>query len=383
MEMLGHMHIVLTVNRAWNLVNFRAPLIEALRADGHRLTALVPEEDEVPSLRALGCEVVSLKMDSKGLSPMRDLRLLRDFRRAFRSLRPDAVLSFTVKNNIYGALASRGMAHVFLPNVTGLGTAFLGPSSVRQIATLLYRIAFRPLPKVLFQNEDDRALFEKLRITMPQQAEVLPGSGIDLLRFVPTPASERPGAEIVFLMITRVLADKGAREYVEAARLLKARYPKAQFRLLGPLDAVNRTALPTSEVMSWVAEGTIEYLGHADDVRAAIADADCIVLPSYREGLPRTLLEGAAMARPMVTTDVPGCRHVVRPGETGILCEARSGTDLARAMGEMIDLSVGQRLAMGRMAQADIEARFDVGIVIAAYRDFLAQTAARTEGTTL
>lgn len=376
------MHIVLTVNRAWNLVNFRTPLIEALQADGHRLTAIVPEDDAVLSLRALGCEVVPLRMDSKGLSPTRDLLLLRDFRRAFRSLRPDAVLSFTVKNNIYGALASRGMSHAFLPNVTGLGTAFLGSPLVRQIAKRLYQVAFRPLPKILFQNEDDKALFETMRITMPRQGQILPGSGIDLLRFTPAPASGRLGAEMVFLMITRVLADKGAREYAEAARLLKARYPEVRFQLLGPLYAVNRTALPASEVMNWASEGAIEYLGHADDVRAAIADADCIVLPSYREGLPRVLLEGAAMARPMVTTDVPGCRHAVRPGETGILCEARSGTDLARAMGEMIDLPIDRRLAMGRAARADIEARFDVGIVIAAYRDFLAQTTSRTEGPT-
>lgn len=365
------MHIVLTVNAAWNLVNFRTPLIKALREDGHRLTALVPEDETVPRLNELGCNVVPLAIDSKGLSPLRDARLIRDMRRAFKALAPNAVLSFTIKNNIYGALASRGMGHAFIPNVTGLGTAFLGSTVLLEVAKRLYRAAFRPLPHVLFQNTEDSALFERLRIVRPEQGVVLPGSGIDLEHFAPALPSSRPGEEMVFLMIARVLADKGVREYAEAARILRAHYPAARFRLLGALDVENRTALPATEVESWVANGLIEYPGRAEDVRPAIANADALVLPSYREGMPRVLLEGAAMARPMIATDVPGCREAVKPGKTGFLCDARSGSDLARAMADMITLSPHQREIMGTAARVDMETRFNVERVIATYRRLL------------
>ena len=369
--MSAKMHILLTVNLAWNIVNFRSHLVEALRKDGHRLTALVPADATMPQLEEMGFEVVPLEMDTKGLSPRADLRLVRDMRRAFRDLRPDVVLSFTIKNNIYGALASRGLPLTFIPNVTGLGTAFLGSPLLSQVSKFLYQRAFRPLPHVVFQNDDDRSLFEKMRITQPEQGIVVPGSGIDLDGFTVAPFPHSVKISRVFLMIGRVLVDKGVREYAEAARLLKSRYPDATFQLLGALGAANRTALPAEEVEGWVSEGIIEYLGRMDDVRSAIAAADCIVLPSYREGTPRVLLEGAAMGRPMVATDVPGCRAVVLPEKTGMLCAARSGTDLARALEDMLLLSPEDFVTMGRAARRDMEDRFSVNRVIDVYRDLL------------
>ena len=369
--MSAKMHILLTVNLAWNIVNFRSHLVEALRKDGHRLTALVPADATMPQLQEMGCEVVPLEMDTKGLSPRADLRLVRDMRRAFRSLRPDAVLSFTIKNNIYGALASRGLPLTFIPNVTGLGTAFLGSPLLSQISKFLYRSAFRSLPHVIFQNDDDRKLFETMRIVRSEQGVLVPGSGIDLDSFAVAPLPQLPANSKTFLMISRVLADKGVREYAEAARLLKARYPDATFQLLGALDAANRTALSAEDVEEWVSEGIIEYLGRTDDVRSAIAAADCIVLPSYREGTPRVLLEGAAMGRPMVTTDVPGCRAVVLSGKTGLLCAPRSGDDLARALEEMILMPREDFAAMGHAARRDMEDRFSVSRVIDVYRDLL------------
>jgi len=307
------MHILLTVNAAWNIVNFRSSLVEALINDGHRITALVPVDDSIPQLRQMGCEVVPLKMDAKGLSPYADLGLVVAMRKAFKALRPDFVLSFTIKNNIFGALAARGLPLTFVPNVTGLGTAFLSSFLLRQVTTHLYRSAFRPLDHVVFQNLDDRTFFETMHITKPRQAVLVPGSGIDLKRFPFTPLLQQSKNEAVtFLMISRILADKGVREYAQAARQLKSRYPNVRFQLLGACDAQNRTALSIAEVQDWEDCGYIEYLGWTDDVRSEIAAADCLVLPSYREGAPRALLEGGAMGRPMVTTDVPGCRSVYR-----------------------------------------------------------------------
>ena len=376
------MHILLTVNLAWNIVNFRGPLVRALIADGHRLTALVPVDDTVPRLRDMGCKIVPLDMDAKGLSPRADLRLLRDMRAAFRRLQPDAVLSFTIKNNIYGAIASRGLPLTFIPNVTGLGTAFLGSALLSRISKFMYRRAFGPLRHVVFQNDDDRALFESLHLTRAEQAVMVPGSGIDLDRFAVAPSQRSLGKAPTFLMIGRVLADKGVREYAEAARLLKTRYPEAKFQLLGALDAVNRTALSAEEVESWIAEGIVEYLGKADDVRPAIGAADCIVLPSYREGTPRVLLEGAAMGRPMVTTDVAGCRAVVQPGRTGFLCAPRSAADLAQAIEKMIRLSPEELAAMGKAARADMEDRFSVERVIEIYRALLSTLPSAASGAT-
>lgn len=366
------MHILITVNAAWNVANFRSSLVEALIKDGHRITALVPVDASVAKLKRMGVNVVPLDMDAKGLSPRADLRLVKSMRDAFIELRPDVVLSFTIKNNIFGAFAARGLPLTFVPNVTGLGTAFLSSPLLRLATKHLYRNAFRPLPHVIFQNDDDRVFFEEMGITKPGQAVLVPGSGIDLSRFPFTPLLQQSKKEAVtFLMIGRVLADKGVREYAEASRMLKARYPNVRFQLLGACDSENRSALPLAEVEDWAANGYIDYLGETDDVRAAIAAADCLVLPSYREGAPRALLEGGAMGRPMVTTNVPGCRSVVRPGKTGLLCEAKSAGDLALALEKIIGRSREDLATMGRAARADMEDRFSVSHVIDVYRNLL------------
>jgi len=201
---------------------------------------------------------------------------------------------------------------------------------------------------------------------------MLPGSGIDLKRFTPAkPRSSKKG-ELIFLMPARLIRDKGVREYAAAARLLKGRHPKARFQLLGFFDE-GREAIPRQEVDGWVADGTIDYLGSTDDIRAAFAAADVIVLPSYREGTPRALLEAAAMGIPSVTTDAPGCREVVADGETGFLCEVRSAASLADAMEKMIGLKANERAAMGAAARRRAETIFDETLVHRAYIDALRQ----------
>ncbi|MGC9419095.1 MAG: glycosyltransferase family 4 protein [Rhodovulum sp.] len=368
------MHILLTVNAAWNILNFRRPLVEALRADGHRITVLAPPDDAVQGLRDLGCAFVPLDMDVKGLAPHRDLALIRRLRRHFRALGPDAILSFTIKNNIYGALATRGLGIPFIPNVTGLGTAFLSSGLLQRVAETLYRSAFGPLPVIFFQNQDDRALFLARRLVKEEQARLLPGSGIDLDHFAPVPL---PGTgEVRFLMIARLLRDKGVMEYVEAARLLQAGTAPVRFQLLGPLGAQNRTAISPEMVADWQRDGIIEYLGESRDVRREIAAADCVVLPSYREGAPRTLIEAAAMARPLIATDVPGCRAVVEDGVTGFLCEVQSAESLAAACRRMAAADHRCRAEMGQAGRAKMEREFDQKLVVAAYREALKQSTA-------
>lgn len=364
------MHILMTVNAAWNIWNFRRPLVEALQADGHRITVLAPPDGSVDDLERIGCRFLPLKMSVKGLNPAHDLGLQYRLKRIFQEERPDAILSFTIKNNIFGARAARATGVPFVPNVTGLGTAFLSGGLLQTVAEQLYRGAFAKLPTVFFQNEDDRTLFLDRRLVRADQTRLLPGSGIDLVRFAQTemPAADAPP---VFLMIARLLRDKGVIEFVEAARQIKIRHPDATFRLLGAAGSENRTAIDAATVDAWVAAGVVEYLGTTSDVRPAIAVASCVVLPSYREGAPRTLIEAAAMGRPLIGTDVPGCRAVIDDNASGFLCEVRNADSLATAMERFLALSPEARAEMGQAGRAKMEREFDQALVVEAYRNAL------------
>ena len=364
----------MTVNAAWNIWNFRKPLVEALLDDGHRVTVLAPPDESSERLAALGCAVRPLTMRVDGLNPLQDLQLVRRFGRVFRDEAPDIVLSYTIKNTLFGAGAARASGGPFVPNVTGLGTAFLSGPLLQAVSVQLYRRAFAGLPRVFFQNGDDRDLFVRYRIVREAQTWLLPGSGIDLARFAPAPPPD-PAAPQVFLMIARVVRDKGVLEFVEAARRIRATHPEARFRLLGALGSQNRSAIDPAMVDGWVAEGAIEYCGVTDDVRPHVAAASCVVLPSYREGAPRTLIEAAAMARPVIATDVPGCRTVVEDGVTGLLCQVRDAASLADAFARFLALPAAARTGMGAAGRAKMAREFDQALVIDAYRDAIARLA--------
>ncbi|HEY6047957.1 MAG TPA: glycosyltransferase family 4 protein [Sphingomicrobium sp.] len=363
--------IILAANSAWNIANFRGGLVQALAANGYDPVVVAPADaDSVEQrLAELPIERVPVRVQRSGLNVLADFRLLLSYRRILKQTQAAAFLGFTIKPNIYGCLAARSLGIPALANISGLGTVFIKPGPLLLLVTRLYRAAFRRAAVVFFQNPDDRSLFVERRIVRAEQAALLPGSGIDLERFTPVPM---PSGPLTFLLIARVLADKGVREFVEAARLLRPSLPDARFQLLGPIDHENRTAIPLAEVQSWVDEGTIEYLGETGDVRPFIEKASAVVLPSYREGLPRSLLEGAAMGRPLVATDVPGCREVVAEGVNGFLCAARDAGSLAEAMRRFADLRVEQQRAMGAAARAKVQDRFNEEFVVRAYLDALA-----------
>jgi len=229
-------------------------------------------------------------------------------------------------------------------------------------------VALRRSGRVFFQNPDDLQLFHELRLTRPGQTEVLSGSGVDLLRFQPVPLPRRWGGRpFVFLLVARLLWDKGVAEFVEAARLVRLAQPGTRFRLLGFLDGGNPAAVDRATMEAWAAEGVVDYLGAATDVRPHLAAADCVVLPSYREGTPRALLEAAAMGRPLIATDVPGCREVADDGVNGYLCKARDAGDLASATLRMIGLPPKCHAAMGAAGRVKVERQFDERLEIARY----------------
>ena len=359
--------VVISINASWNVFNFRRGLIEALRTKGWHVVALAPTDEYSPRLAALGVEHVPIVIDSRGLSPLRDLGLLLNYYRLLRRIRPDVFLGYTAKPNIYGSLAAQSLGIRVINNISGLGTAFIGGGILRRFVSSLYRVALRRSAIVFFQNPEDRDLFLDLGLVRPDQTRLLPGSGIDLVRFRPEDRPKTADGTVIFLLVGRLLRQKGVCEFVEAARLVRRQDPNARFHLLGLLDAPNRSAIGRDEVAAWEAEGVVEYLGETDDVRPALAAADCIVLPSYREGLPRTLLEGAAMAKPLIATDVPGCRQVVEHGANGLLCTVGDAGSLAAAMLEMLRLGAAARSKMGATGRARVERDFSEDRVVAAY----------------
>ena len=370
------MHVLMTANTAWNIWNFRKPIVCSLLDDGHSVTVLAPPDDSVANLESLGCAFLPLEMNAKGLSPIDGLKLTNRFKQTFRKTQPDIVLSYTIKNNLFGAIGARAEAVPFIPNVTGLGTAFLSGRMLERVAKSLYRHAFGELPVVFFQNEDDRTLFLQQDMVSLPQARLLPGSGIDLDQFHETALPSTTDAP-VFLMISRLLRDKGVLEFVEAARMTRRDYPRSRFQLLGAIGSENRSAIDAEMVDEWVTEGIVEYLGTTDDVRPIIAAASCIVLPSYREGAPRTLIEAAAMARPVITTDVPGCRAIVDHDISGLLCEVRNSESLASAIRAFLKLSAEAQKEMGRAGRKKMMSEFDQEIVVKAYRDAILELLAK------
>ena len=359
--------ILLVANSSWNLSHFRGGLIRSLKKLGHCVGAAVPSGEA----ELAGIATHQFPLSAASLAPVAELRSILALIRLFRQVKPAAVLSFTPKGNIYAGLAARATGTPYLPNISGLGTAFLRGGLLLKVQAALYREALRDAPIVFFQNEEDAALFKRMDLIQPAQAKLLPGSGVDLQHFragmLPSGASN----QLHLLFVGRLLGDKGVRELAEAMRVLKPRFPGLRLTLVGELGSANRTAISSQELEGWIEDGLVAYAGQVGDVRPLLRQADAVVLPSYREGMPRSLLEAAAAGRPLLAANVPGCRQLVVDGENGFLFEARSRDSLAAAIERLLALSPQQRQAMGTAARRMAEQRYDEKIVFRAYTDAL------------
>ena len=357
--------ILLVANSSWNLSHQRGGLIRAFQLEGRwPLAAVVPTGDA--AVGTLPTYEVPLVAD--GTAPLTELKSLVALIALFRQVRPQVVLGFTPKGNIYAGLAARATGRPFLPNVSGLGTGFIRGGLLLKVQAALYREAFRGLPTVFFQNRDDAALFEKMGLVRREQVRLIPGSGVDCRAFAAAPPKDKPDAALRLLFVGRLLGDKGVRELADAMRLLRPRYPKLELTLVGELGAANRTAISTEELDGWVGDGLLTHAGHARDVRPFIKAADAVILPSYREGMPRALLEAAAMARPLLAADVPGCREIVRHEVNGLLFEVRSPQAIADAIERLIAVGPEQRRTWANNARTIAESEYDERLVIDAYR---------------
>ncbi|MBB5045245.1 glycosyltransferase [Shinella fusca] len=348
--------VVIIAGLASSLVNFRGPLLEALREAGHEVHAIAPASDDktLAWLRTRAITFTSIDLARSSLSPAADIKVFMQLRSALAAIRPDVVITYTIKPVIYGTLAAAlsGVKRRYAM-ITGLGYAFtdgersLKRQLVNRIASGLYRLALKRVQVVLFQNPDDRQAFEQAGILATDTRTVIVnGSGVDTDFFSPKPLPVVPH----FLMIARLVADKGIGEYIAAARIVRTCNSDASFHLVGPLDP-NPAAFDITALEQAVAEGDIIYHGEMADVRPAIADCSVFVLPSYREGTPRSVLEAMAMARPIVTSDAPGCRETVEHGKNGYLVPIKDVGGLAEAMARLAS-NPELRQVMGRASYA-------------------------------
>lgn len=364
--------VVIVANTSWYLWNFRLNLMLLLQREGVEVIAVAPADDYSSRFAEHGIRFIPLAMSRRGKNPLGEVRAMANLYRIFRRERPGMVLTYTPKANIYASIAAHRCGIPVANNVAGLGYAFVRQGVLPRLIKLLYRVAFSRSRKVYFQNEDDLGLFVGEGIVAARLAERLPGSGVDTEKFSPRERGEGP---FTFLLVARLLWDKGIGEYVEAARLVRRSAPHAVFQLLGPLDDGNPSAISRSQVEEWRAEGIVEYLGATDSVTEYLAKADCVVLPSaYREGVPRSLLEAASMARPVLTTDTTGCRDVVDDGITGFLCKVRDAAGLAANMGRVLAMEEGERREMGLRGRMKMIRQFSEGIVLDRYLELVSST---------
>lgn len=359
--------IIVSSNYAWTIYNYRMPLIRRLKKEGYKV-CLLTQFDGYEKKIAKEIDVIKpLFISREGINPFVDFFTIIDFIRHFLKFKPDLILLFSIKPVIYGSVAAKVFKIPSIVMITGLGTAFIANNWLTKVVKRLYRFALSSVSIIFFQNFDDRNTFLQDKLVDEEVCRHSPGSGVDIDRFS---YSTLPNtSEITFLLISRMIWDKGIGEFVNAAKSIKLKYPHVRFQLLGPLGVQNRTSIKETEVEAWENEGIIEYMGETDDVTKFIEKASCVVLPSYREGTSRVLLEAAAMGRPLVATDVPGCREVVEDGVTGFLCMPRDYIDLSQKIELMLKLSHEARKVMGFRGRKKIENEFHQEIVCDLYVD--------------
>ena len=362
------MRIAIAINTSWNISHFRSGIIKSLLQSNHEVVAIAPTDKYVSDIETLGARFVPVSLESHGLNILKDIWLLISYIRIFRREQIDCVLTYTVKPNIYGSLAARVLSIPVMNNISGLGAVFIKKSWLTFFVKRLYRHSLKKSQCVFFQNPDDCKLFEAENLVRPEISATLPGSGIDLNRYsISNGEVTRNGKELIFLLVCRLLWDKGLGEYFRAAEILKKQYHGLSFHLLGEFDSGNPNGLSLSEFEQLINSNTVDYLGTTSDVRPHMKAADCIVLPSYREGLPRVLLEASALEKPMIASDVAGCREVVVDGVTGFLCQARSHQSLVKSLEKFVRLSIAERKSFGSAARHRVETYFDEKIVIDQY----------------
>lgn len=358
--------IAIVLNTSWNIYNFRMNIVKSLVLQGYKVLCIAPEDNYSKYLVFEGVDFVPIKMESRGVNPFKDLLLIFNLWRIFRAYKPAVVLQYTIKPNLYGTLASKLCGIPVVNNVSGLGTVFLNNNFSSKIARAMYRFAFRFPYRVFFQNPDDNKLFVDSGLVKASICNIIPGSGVDLKKFK---VSEfKRNTPFLFLMASRLIYDKGLMEYLEACVIVKSQYGnKVEFALQGAPSDNNVVGITAYDIDRITSHYPIKYYPFTDRIEDFINEADVIVLPSYREGLSRLLLESAAMGKPLIASNVPGCRDVVRNGINGLLCDVKSSKDLSAVMIAMLEKTDEELFQFSINSRTIVEKEFSEEIVIEAY----------------
>lgn len=352
--------IALVANSTWNIHNFRLNLIDKLVDEGHEVIVIAPVDEYIeykenyPKVKHIALR----SLDRDSTNPIKDLILIAELTRKYKRLKPNLIIHFTNKPNIFGAIAARRAKIDSIAIVTGLGYAFIHNGFIQRITSALYKYTSKYHKKFIFENIEDRELFENENIIRKGQGISVKGCGVNTTYFQPYPNGEHKEG-ITFTFVGRLLYDKGVKEFVDAAKLIKIKHPSAKFWLVGELDPDNPATVEKDELIEWVDSDIVYYHGFQRDVRPFISKSDCIVLPSYREAIPRTITEAMAMAKPVITTDTAGCREAVEVGLNGYLAKLRDAKDLALSMQKIMALSYEERKSMGQAGRDIVMNQFD------------------------
>lgn len=347
------------------MIKFRYQLLRSLREDGYKIYIVAPKDNFTETLEAMGCKCIDIKLSRKGINPIEDLALIYNLYKIYKKIKPNIIFNYSIKPIVYGSIAAR-MAKI--PSIAvniGLGYTFINDNFIAKISHKLYKFSLQFPKMVWFINEDDKNEFIQRGFVDATHTLVLPSEGVDLEYFYP---QEKKNRDIVFLLIARMLFDKGIEEFYKAAKNLKIKYPNVRFQLLGNVDLDNPRGIEEKTLQEWSSEGTIEYLGYKKDVRAYIAEASCVVLPSYREGKGMTLIEAGAMGKPLIATNVEGCKDIVINNFNGYLCEVKNELSLSEVMEKFLLLSEPKQQMLGFNSKKFIQENFDIRNVIKIYK---------------
>ena len=355
------------VNDETTIYNFRREILRAFNNQGYDIVLCIPEGDHTKEIEECGCRVINISVSRHGTNPVQDLKFMSTCRRMIKEHKPDIVLTYTVKPNIYGSLACQRLRVPYINNVTGLGTILQSDSPLARLMLLLQKLGYRKSSCVFFQNEANyKALLEKKVVKETTPVEILPGSGVnlDLHAYVPM----RPDDGITrFIIVSRVREDKGYNEFFDAAEKIKSKCENTEFHVVGWYEEEKYK----NRIDALVEKNVIVYHGKQvqEEVHKLIAASDCMVLPSYHEGMANVLLEAAAAGRPVIATRIPGCRETFEEGVTGYGCELKSADSLAEAMEKFINTPYDDRVKMGQAGRAKMEKEFDRNFVAKKYID--------------
>lgn len=367
--MNGKKRILLVANSTWNIYNFRLNVIQKFIDEGCEVVVLAPVDEfikykeQFPEVRHYG--IRSLSRNST--NPLREIVLVAELARKFRKIKPDFIINYTHKPNIFGTLAARICGIKSIMVITGLGYLFIRQGIYQRIMFLLYKLSARYSSMLIFENQDDRQLFIDEGITSVEKSVAVKGCGVNLEKFkseLPERLEKKSG---IFAFIGRLLTDKGINEYVEAAKIVKSRYPEVQFYVLGDFDEDNPARIEREKLAEWVNEGLIDYRGFVHDVRPILSQVDCLILPSYREGMPRIIMEAMSMGLAVITTDTPGCRETVEDSFNGYLVPVANSEVLAESIIRYLSLTPEEKQKMGRNSRTMAERYFDEKLIASIY----------------